>query len=283
MRFGALVAGCMLAWSPQALAQAVPEGSDAPPVYEDWQTRPFRAPDNPGGERQGQDDRPDNFDGYPVHPGTPDDAYYDASAEHRVYAPNYNGSFVSPGVWAGVGLATTPYFDEVAPGPVVGVQAQFSSIQQIVDLSAQYFFGTYRPIIDGQDFTLQRHTLSASVALHPFFLRILRSGRSGFTESNAAFLGGPNIEWTTLEGPALQYQKTGLGWHLGAIAGTYLDDPHDSCSFWLEGAYRYNNTTRDRQHPLGPQDRIQEHWIMLRLSWRYNGNLVAGLPRPVGP
>lgn len=274
---GALSAFLLL--SPLATVSA----SERDDINEQLRQRPFRAPDNPGGPRVGQDDRGDDFDGYPADPGTPNDAYYDARAEHRVYSPNYTGSFLAPTVHAGAGIFNAPWMDAPAVGGLVGAAFQFSSIQQIIDVSLGYTFGQAPTTVRSEDGTYTRHSLALTGALHPFFLRILRSGRSGFSEANAAILLGPSVEWVDLDLPSLQHRYVTFGWHTGIVAGTYLDDPHDSSSWWIEGIYRYNNPFGDRDHPLETRGSIHEHWLLIRLSWRSNGNVFHGLPRPSFP
>jgi len=239
--------------------------------------------DNPGGERYGEDDGEDGFTGYPVDPGEPGDAYYDTTVEHRRYSPNWTGAFVGGGLYFGLASANSDLIDGRPRTPTLGGFLQFSSLNHVIDLSLGFHKHRYTSEISEVDATIHRNSLALTVALHPGFLGIIGGDRYSYSLANFAILIGPSVEWTNIQTAPHSERYRSPGWHVGAVAGTYLDSPNDGQSFWLEFMYRYNNTSGDHNSTFIERRHIREHWLLLRLSFRVNGNIIGGMRGPDAP
>lgn len=240
-------------------------------------------PDNPGGERFG-DDPDDDYSGYPVDPGEPDDPYYDTTAEHRPYSPNWTGAFVGGGAMGGVATFRAPYTEGVAVAPTFGVFAETSTVYHILTLQTAYRFASFRPNFDlGGEGTLTRHSITGSAVIHPLFLSLLGGDWISYTLGELRFYLGPSLDSIAAEVAEEREHMWTLGYHLGTGVDTYIDNPHDGTSWWIGFDYRYNVVTGSRDEGLFQRAKGREHAFMLRLSFRWNGNAIPMNDDPLYP
>jgi hypothetical protein len=238
---------------------------------------PLIAPDNPGGERLGDDDGADGFDGYPADPGQPGDAYYDASTEHRAYSPNWTGAYFGGGLLGGMASVRSPLSDEVLRAPAYGAFITWSSLNQILDLQGGYLGATFT--LDGApERRLRRHSIHGAGLAHPLFLAVLGGGRMATTIANWYILGGFAAERFAFDGTATAPDEAAwaFGWKVGTGIDTYLDSPHDGGAFWLGLQYQFGLWNSTRYVRSLPRARFQEHWLLVRLSYRWNGGFFRG-------
>lgn len=255
---------------------------DADPEY------PRIDPNNPGGERLGDDDGDDGFTGYPADPGEPGDAYHDTSSEYVRYSPNWNGSFIGGGALVGMGALRSDLTLNVDRGPTFGAFANWSSVSQIVDIQVQYLRSQYSPTLrDGATADFTRQNASASILLHPLFLTIIGGSKMSHLVANTYFLSGLGAEFNRIEPTSgaraddtIGY--TSLGWRIGAGTGLYLDNPNDGGAFWLGVQFQRAYVQGDPNNATIGRSKSRENLIMLRLSYRWNGNAFAGFRGPRG-
>jgi hypothetical protein len=247
-----------------------------PPEYEGR-----RDPNNPGGERLGEEE---DFTGYPADPGEPGDPYYDPSSEYRAYSPNYTGQTFGLGIQGGVGWLYGPNFNEATVGPAFGGYLEATTLLGVVS-----FYGTLTrsqfsnaPIGDDR-VDVVKHELHVSTALHPLLFFILGGTRLDYTIQNFYLMAGGNLTFFDADGDSVNSNFTRPGFHLGAGIDTYLDDVNDGGAFWIGVQYRWTNTGGGRNDDLFRDNWIREHQLFLRLSYRWNGFIGHGASGPTAP
>lgn len=246
-------------------------------------TYPRIDPDNPGGERYGDDDGDDGFTGYPADPGEPDDAYHDVSSEYQRYSPNWTGAFIGGGLLGGMAAVRGDLIDGVDRAPAFGAFFNWSSLNQIVDLQLQYLRADFSPTFaGGADGRLLRQTVGANLLLHPLFLETIGGGRSSWTMANTYVLVGLGAEFNAIEADERRVDYQSLGWRIGAGTGTYLDNPNDGGAFWLGLQFQRAYVQGAPSDPEVGRAKLRENVVFLRLSYRWNGNVFAGFGGPRG-
>ncbi len=259
-------------------------------VAEDHETHEFPnvAPDNPGGERLGDDDRDDDFDGYPADPGDPGDSYHDVSTEYRAYSPNWTGGYLGVGPLVGYAAIRGEYLQGVDHALAYGAFFNWSSLNQIIDAQFQYTRAQFSPDLPlsngGGEASLTRQSVAANLLLHPLFLAILSGPRAGYTVANTYVLAGAGLEFNRFEppaSPAVSYNS--IGWRIGAGTGTYLDDPSDGGAFWLGIQFQRAYIQGSTAHPEIGRQKLHENMLLIRLSYRRNGNVFTGFGGPDSP
>ncbi|MFT4703839.1 MAG: hypothetical protein ACI81R_001532 [Bradymonadia bacterium] len=240
---------------------------------------PLNAPDNPGGERYGDDDGDDGFDGYPVDPGEPGDSYYDASAEYRAYSPGWTGAFYGGGLLAGYSTLRAGRDRPALRGPAYGALLNWSSLNQIADIQLSYQGARFQRL----DLNVRRNSLSAGLLVHPLFLAVLSGNQLAYTISNFYVLVAPTADHVRWEEDLGEHESWSLGWRLGLGIDTYLDSPHDGGAWWLGVQYQFGIFRTPLTDDLLSRTRFREHWLFVRLSYRVNGGLFRGGRGPTVP
>ena len=272
MRVRALLGALLL------IASAPASADDEPNRYRNI------SPDNPGGERYGDDDAPDDFDGYPIDPGESGDAYHDTSTEYRANSPNWTGAYLGVGPLVGFAAIRGDYISGVDRAPAYGAFLNWSSINQIVDAQIQYTRTSFTPSFEGGDGELLRQSVAGNLLLHPLFLAIISGPRIGYTAANTYFLAGCGYEFnrlTTPTGDEIPYAST--GWRLGGGTGTYLDDPSDGGAFWLGIQFQRTYVQGAVETTEIGRQKLRENMLLVRLTYRRNGNLFSGFRGPNAP
>ncbi|MFT6399852.1 MAG: hypothetical protein ACJAYU_004622 [Bradymonadia bacterium] len=246
------------------------------------------APDNPGGERLGDDDGGDDFTGYPADPGEPSDSYHDVSSEYRAYSPNWTGAYLGVGPLVGYAAIRGEYLEGVDRALAYGAFFNWSSLNQMIDAQFQYTRAQFTPELPassgGGEANLIRQSLAGNLLLHPLFLAILSGPRGGFTVANTYLLAGAGLEFNRFEppaGPAVSYNS--IGWRIGAGTGTYLDDPSDGGAFWLGIQFQRAYIQGSMAHPEIGRQKLRENMLLIRLTYRRNGNVFTGFGGPDSP
>lgn len=241
-------------------------------------------PNNPGGERLGDDDGDDGFTGYPADPGEPDDAYHDTTSEYVRYTPNWNGAFVGGGALVGLGALRGDLVQGVDHTVAYGAFLNWSSVSQVLDLQGQYVRATYQPTLaEGGTASFTRQGVTGDILFHPLFLTIIGGSTMSHVLSNTYVLGGLGVEFNRISPDAPDrgdIRYTSLGWRLGGGTGIYLDNPNDGGAFWLGIQFQrvYVQGAPNRAE-IGRQ-KLRENLTMLRLSYRWNGNIFQGFGGP---
>ena len=244
--------------------------------------------DEPG-PMYGTDDRGDDFEGYPVDPGRPGDAYYDTSVEHRAFSPNWTGACIGVGVLGGLHNFRSPYVSGTLRAPAFGAFAQWSSAQQILDLQLGYLGARGAGEAFGNDATLTRHNVHAALQVHPFFLGVLGGDRISYTIASWYLLVGFGVDVTqitpTSSAPddAVGTRLVAPGWRFGSGLDTPLDSPEDGGAFWLGFQYQLGLVRGVRSNEEIGRDRALEHMMLVRLTYRWNGLLPRGMFGPGSP
>lgn len=238
-------------------------------------------PDNPGGERLGDDDGADGFTGYPADPGQPSDPYYDTTAEHRPFSPNWTGAWLGGGLQSGWMRSRALWLDAPQSAITVMPYLQFSSINHIADLQLAYQHAF--ALADNDTVELGRDSLIASLHAHPSFLSIIGGTRGAYTIADWSVMFGPSAERidVNLDGQKSSWWRA--GWHVGTTFNTYLDSPHDGSSWWIGATYRYAVAGGDRDVAAIGRDPLREHNVQLRLTYRLHGNAGSGFEGPQAP
>ncbi len=252
---------------------------------DDDPTWPRIDPDNPGGERLGDDDGDDGFTGYPADPGEPNDAYRDSSTEYVRYSPNWTGAFVGGGGLVGLGALRGDMLEGVDHTVAYGAFLNWSSVSQVVDLQGQYVRARYNPALaDGTDVHFTRQGLTGSILFHPLFLTIIGGSKMTHLLANTYVLGGLGVEFNRIEpiGERPDIAYNALGWRIGAGTGLYLDNPNDGGAFWLGLQFQRVYVQGAPNNPNVGREKLTENLTMLRLSYRWNGNIFQGFGGPPG-
>mgnify|MGYP000950718659 CR=1 FL=1 len=239
-------------------------------------------PDNPGGERVGDDDGDDGFTGYPEDPGRPGDAYRDASSEYRPFSPNWTGAFVGGGLLGGATSLRGEFLEGMDHAPGFGLFLNASTVQQVLDVQVHYLRASYTaPVTPGSaDFTRQH----AGVALlvHPFFLFVINTPPAAYIIANAYAMIGLGADITDVTGD-VDAHYAGLGWRLGGGVDVPIDDPNDGGAFWLGFQWQHAFVRGEPSIDAVGRDRLRENYLLLRLSSRFNGGFSRIGFRPTAP
>jgi len=244
-------------------------------------TYPYRTdPSVPGGARLGDDDRDDNFDGYPDGPRDPDDAYFDTTAEYRAYSPNWTGSFVGGGLIGGLTRQNASFFDSPVRDGLFGAFLQAASTQLVIDGELAYTQASTRAAIDGDAVEINRHTISAAGLVHPFFLGNIRGGWFAFVVPGIYGTAGLSWNWASIKGENRDAEISENGWHVGGGFDIPIDSPQDGGAFWAGLQYRYHRITDNRDVILLRDGLFSEQQLLFKLAYRHNGNLFVGKMGP---
>lgn len=171
------------------------------------------------------------------------------------YSPHYTGAFLAAGATAGA-LKSAPPDRKAQWGPAVGTWVQWSAPLGVIDAQASWLHSEAGP---GQE------TFVAAAALHPLFIIHLESSPLYYALGSMYILAGVDVD-IVHGGPV------DPGIHLGAGMDVPLDDVDDGGAFWLGFEYRRNTI----DHPVAHYtvEEVQDI-VLLRLSWRNNGLLLA--------
>jgi hypothetical protein len=244
-------------------------------------TYPYRTdPSVPGGTRLGDDDRDDNFDGYPDGPRDPDDAYFDTTAEYRAYTPNWTGSFVGGGLIGGFTRQNATFFDSPVRDGLFGAFLQAASTQLVIDGELAYTQANTQAAIGGEAVEINRHSLSAAGLVHPFFLGNIRGGWFAFVVPGIYGTAGLSWNWASLKGKTQNAEISENGWHVGGGFDIPIDSPQDGGAFWAGLQYRYQRITDNRDVLLLRDGLFSEQQLLFKLAYRHNGNLLVGKMGP---
>ncbi|TVR03575.1 MAG: hypothetical protein EA398_04505 [Deltaproteobacteria bacterium] len=240
--------------------------------------------DVPGGERHGAEEDT-GYTGYPVDPGPPHSAYYDPSAQHRTYSPEWTGAFVGGGLLTGAALPRGRTFTDLDNSLSGGVFLNASSVQQLIDVQLTWNHHSTRGALalDDSSIDLQRHSVGASVLVHPFFIVLLFGDRFFYTLAQIHAVAGVTLDTTRFSTDDDTWRHTAPGWHLGAGFDTYLARPRGRSSWWIGPQWRVQRVAGDIEDPRFRRSGLYEHHVWLRLSWRYHGNLLTGMRGPRVP
>ena len=233
-------------------------------------------PSVPGGARLGDDDRDDNFDGYPDGPREPGDAYFDTTAEYRAYTPNWIGAFVGGGLIGGLVRQDATFLDAPVNDHLFGAFLQTASTQLVLDGELAYTQDSTQARIGGDAVTIDRHTISAAGLVHPFFLGNIRGGWFAFVVPGIYGTAGVSWNWASIRGQAHDADISENGWHVGAGFDIPIDSPQDGGAFWAGLQYRYQRISDNRENALLRDGLFSEQQLLLKLAYRYNGNLFIG-------
>jgi hypothetical protein len=229
-------------------------------------------PDNPGGERLGQDGADDGFTGYPADPGAADDPYFDTTVESRPYVPNYTAAYVAGGLTVGATQLRGRLLDQPSFAPAFGAHFGLGTVAALADFQLSWVTALHSGVqIETAPVDITHHSLAASVGVHPGFFWLIGGTRLDYTIADFALVAGPSIEWMTYDGEYLQANYAVPGYHVGARIATYLDSPQDGGAAWLGFEYRYNNISGSDNDPFFERQRLKEHTFTLRIQWRVNG------------
>ncbi len=231
-------------------------------------------PDNPGGQRLGQDDDEDGFTGYPADPGEPSDPYFDTTAEHRLFSPNWTGAFVGLGASTGITQLRGGYLDSPSWAPSFGAFVNGGTVGALADFQLAWRYADHNTTIETTEVDVARNSLAASIGVHPGFFYLIGGTRSDYTVADLSFFLGPSLERQNIRGEFVNSRYTSLGYHFGARISTFLDSPQDGGAAWIGLEYRYNSISGSDSDPLLRRQRLHEHIIGLRIEWRINGLVV---------
>jgi hypothetical protein len=240
-------------------------------------------PNVPGGPRVGDDDRDDDFDGYPAGPGSPDDAYFDTTSEWRAYTPNWTGAFYGGGLIGGWLQQDAAFLGSPSSAPVYGAFLQASTVQLVLDFELSYLRFATEGSVNGATGTLDRSSWSLSALAHPFFLANIRGGVTSFLVPGFYALGGVSIDNTVYRVGAFERDTSEPGWHIGAGIDLPLDSPQDGGAFWAGLQFRHHRVTDDRNVVWLRDGLLTEDVVLLKIAYRRNGNVFSGMPGPGAP
>ena len=249
-----------------AASFALPAAAIRVPPPPDYGDR--RDPDLPGGERYGEDE---TFEGYPVDPGRPGDAYYDASTEFRRHSPNYAGASTGFGLMGGLGRLYGRVFDEHVSGPVVGAFLSNTTGLGAATITGAITRSWFNSSIEGAEVDVTRWDFHGSLSIHPGFFFGFGGTRLDYTIANFYVMAGGQMTLQTTRGADIDSRFFRPGFHMGLGIDTYLDDIHDGKAFWIGVQYRWNNTAGGRNDDLFRYNWTREHQVLLRLTFRING------------
>ena len=260
-----------------ALAASLSVAASAAAADDQGPRYPHRTdPSVPGGARLGDDDRDDDFDGYPDGPREPGDAYFDTTAEYRAYTPNWTGSFVGGGLIGGLTRQDAGFFDSPVRDGLFGAFLQAASTQLVIDGELAYTQASTRAAIGGDAVDINRHSLSAAGLVHPFFLGNIRGGWFAFVVPGIYGTAGVSWNWASIKGETHDAEISENGWHVGGGFDLPLDSPQDGGAVWAGLQYRYQRITDNRDVVWLRDGLFSEQQLLFKLAYRYNGNLFVG-------
>lgn len=233
-----------------------------------------------GGERLGDDDLPDDFDGYPTDGRDPGDAYFDTTSEYRSYTPNWTGSFVGGGLIGGLTLQDATFFREPVSSGLYGAFLQMASTQLVLDGEISYTRAATEAEVEGDPVRIERQTVAFAGLVHPFFLGNIRGGWFAFVVPGIYGTAGVSWNWATLRGAAHDADVSENGWHIGAGLDLPIDSPNDGGALWAGLQVRYARITDNREVVWLRDGLFSEQQLLFKLSYRYNGNLFIGKSGP---
>ena len=185
--------------------------------------------------------------------------------EPEGYSDSFNGSFVALGVRLGQTQAGTSGFD----GDTLDVGGRFSFPMYVGDVRVAYRYDNLTNTGAGARGDLNNHSLSASLALHPFYLFLLGSDWLSYTFASLYADVGLGVQRSTLRQPGRAAEADlGLVWHWGVGIDVPLWDPDVGFAPWLNIMYRNHRATHDRDGV--PDIGMPLHTVFLGLSWRVN-------------
>lgn len=203
----------------------------------------------------------------PFSDGPFDDGWQPAAeAEAReAYPDSFNGSFVDLGVRLGQTQAGTSGFD----GDTLDLGGRFSFPMYVGDVRLAYRYDNLTNTGAGARGDLNAHSMSASLALHPFYLFLLGSDWLSYTFASIYLDAGLGMQRSTLRQTG-RAAETDLGfvWHWGVGIDVPLWDPDVGFAPWLNVLYRNHRATHDRDGV--PDIGMPLHTVFLGLSWRIN-------------
>ena len=233
-----------------------------------------------GGERLGDDDLPDDFDGYPTDGRDPGDAYFDTTSEYRSYTPNWTGSFVGGGLIGGAMLQDATFFREPVSSGLYGAFLQMASTQLVLDGELSYTRTSTSAEVEGDAVRIERQTIALAGLAHPFFLGNIRGGWFAFVVPGIYGTAGVSWNWASLRGASHDADVSENGWHIGAGLDLPIDSPNDGGAFWAGMQVRYARITDNREVVWLRDGLFSEQQLLFKLSYRYNGNIIV---RKSGP
>lgn len=195
-----------------------------------------------------------------------------ASGDVSAYSPYYTGAFVGFGVIAGSGRLTQGVQDDW--GSTFGLLAQYSLPLQFFDLQASWLHSRHTSSFDdGTAVSMNTDSLTLGLGIHPLFLLHLESNLVGYILGGAYLLAGIDAEFIrgSIDGAEDPDDALDLHYVIGGGLDVPLDDVNDGGSFWLGLQYRFNQWTFEKS-PIGE---VEQHAIMMRLTYRRNGLLLA--------
>ena len=253
---------------------SIAAGRDEPRDY------PRTDPNNPGGERFGADDGDDDFTGYPVDVGEPNDPYFDYMNEYAPYPPVWNGSFVGAGLLVGPLWQYGSEFDERSLALSYGAFVNYSSVFEVLDLQAAFRRFSVSNQHENADLQLDNSQLSLSMLVHPFFIGLISGTKFGYTIGAIYGIGGLSFDWVRIEGSQNEDYRA-VGWHIGGGIDIPIDSPQDGNAFWIGLQFRQDHIPGGKAEGFLRHRTISQDALLLRLSYRHNGNLFR--TRITGP
>lgn len=238
-------------------------------------------PNNEGGDRHGED--PD-WTGYPVDSGKPGDRYYDPTTEYRPYSPNWTGASTGFGIQGGFSRPYGQAFDSNRNnGYQIGGFVQTSTVLNIVDLIGSVTYASANVTVNGAEADLNRWELSASATLHPGLFFLLGGSTLDRIISSIYLMGGGHLTHQRTIGTGIDSKFFRPGWHLGTGLDFNLDSVNNGKAAWIGIQYRWNNTAGGLKDDHYRYVWTRDHQVLLRLMFRWNGNVARGIPGPSRP
>ncbi|MEC8023089.1 MAG: hypothetical protein VX223_04095, partial [Myxococcota bacterium] len=191
----------------------------------------------------------------------------------------YNGGFIAPGLFAGIEVLGASDWDRRI-GWVTGVYARTASVMSVFDVQLEYSV-TGHVLAEGPvRADMVRHSLSSSVNLHPFFLRLIAADYASRVLSAMYLQLGLSAEIMDLRSDDSRFDRNDVAFslHWGAGVDVPLGNPNGHGTFWLGVNWRWKFVYLDPK--FYGHDDTDAHQLVLVLTYRFNNTSFTRVERP---
>ena len=202
-----------------------------------------------------------------------------ARADKNDEGKHYTGGHIGVGLIGGADILSDSAFDAQV-GYMVGAYARIASVLHVVDGQLEYHLAGHQFTHLGAPIALKKHSLSASMNLHPLFLRILNNNWLWYTLAGIYVQAGMGVDVMTQSSRELDLDRhdTAFVMHIGAGVDMPLGDPGNGGGFWLGFAWRWKFAFLDAQY--GGGEDFDSHVFLMSIAYRSTNISFMRVERP---
>jgi len=153
-------------------------------------------------------------------------------------------------------------------GFAAGLSGRYTWALFLADLELGYSVSRVAGTASGVAFDLNRHGLSATFSLHPFFLRALGNRWIDYLQGAFHLDVGISLEVSSVSLLGDRRSRGDPAWHWGAGLDFPVTDPNAGRSLWLGVRFRQIRVSSDIVRALTTD--LGDYQILLSLAYRWN-------------